>query len=167
MLRSLVGSEMCIRDSITTDFENPPQIVAGADLPRKNPPNYIGEEMVGDTGKTVTASQMESFPDLTPIILEADMETATARVRSVLDEMKMDVLAEGPVSEQSGSGWRVEAEFTSAWFGFKDDFIVRLTSLGDGETRIDVRSKSRVGRSDLGANAERVRAFAAKISDAG
>lgn len=165
-MRALAAANPVIHD-ITTDFENPPQILAAADLPRSNPPTYIGDEMVGDTGKTVAASQMEAFPDLTPIILKANMETATVRVRSAIDAMKMDVLAEGPVSEQSGSGWRVEAVYISTWFGFKDDFVVRLTSLGDGETRIDVRSKSRVGRSDLGANAVRVRTFSAKLADAG
>lgn len=155
---ALVEANPFIHD-ITTDFENPPQIAAAADLPRKNPPDYKGDELVGETGKTVAESQLAAFPDITPIILEGNVKAATERARTVIEKLGMEIIAEGPVSEESGSGWRIEAVFTSRWFRFKDDFIVRLRSDGDTSTRIDVRSKSRVGGSDLGANAERVRAF--------
>lgn len=53
---------------------------------------------------------------------------------------------------------RLEATETSGWFGFKDDVAIRILPEGDG-TRVDMRSISRVGRSDLGANARRVTAF--------
>ena len=69
------------------------------------------------------------------------------------------MLAEGLAAEVSNKVWRIEAVATTFWYGFKDDFIVRLTPMSDGGTRIDVRSKSRVGLSDLGANAQRVRKF--------
>jgi uncharacterized protein (DUF1499 family) len=52
----------------------------------------------------------------------------------------------------------IEATDTSFWFGFVDDFIVRIRP-DDKKTRIDLRSKSRVGISDLGANAARMREF--------
>ena len=61
-------------------------------------------------------------------------------------------------------GWLIEATETSTWFGFVDDFIVRLAP-GDGAVSIDVRSKSRVGGSDLGVNARRVRAFMEKMTE--
>jgi uncharacterized protein (DUF1499 family) len=50
---------------------------------------------------------------------------------------------------------RIEATDTTRWFGFKDDVVVRLTPWGSG-TRVDVRSVSRVGRSDVGTNARRI-----------
>ena len=50
----------------------------------------------------------------------------------------------------------------STWFGFKDDIVVRVRPEGAG-SRVDVRSMSRVGLSDLGANAARVRAFLARL----
>ena len=53
---------------------------------------------------------------------------------------------------------RVEATATTFWFGFKDDVIVRVLAEGEG-SRIDLRSMSRVGRSDIGANAARILAF--------
>ncbi len=157
-MRALAEAYPFIHD-ITTDFENPPEIVAAADLPRKNPADYVGDEQVGDTGKTVAQSQLEAFPDITPILIDADVQAATERARAAISALGMEVLAEGPVSEESGSGWRIEAVYTSQWFRFKDDFIVRIKNDTDGKTRLDVRSKSRVGGSDLGANGERIRAF--------
>ncbi|MEL7486679.1 MAG: DUF1499 domain-containing protein [Pseudomonadota bacterium] len=164
-MRALAQANPFIHD-ITTDFENPPQIVAAADFPRSNPAAYVGDEPVGETGKTVAESQMEAFADITPILLAEDLETVTEKVRAAIDAMGLEVLAEGPVSDASGSGWRIEAVHTSTFFRFKDDFIVRLTSASEGGTQIDIRSKSRVGGSDLGANAARIRDFRDRLSAA-
>jgi uncharacterized protein (DUF1499 family) len=57
---------------------------------------------------------------------------------------------------------RLEASHTSFWYGFTDDMVVRITETPEG-IRVDVRSKSRVGRSDLGQNAKRIRAFLAQF----
>ncbi|MGH7254552.1 MAG: DUF1499 domain-containing protein, partial [Nitrospirales bacterium] len=48
------------------------------------------------------------------------------------------------------------------WFGFKDDVVIRITPVGD-DTRVDVRSVSRVGRSDVGTNAQRIRTFLKRL----
>ena len=53
---------------------------------------------------------------------------------------------------QSGS---IEATVSSFWFDFKDDVMIRVMPEGEG-SRLDVRSISRVGLSDLGANSKRV-----------
>ena len=50
----------------------------------------------------------------------------------------------------------VEATATTFWFGFKDDVAVRVTAGASGGSVVDVRSVSRVGQSDLGANAGRI-----------
>jgi uncharacterized protein (DUF1499 family) len=65
------------------------------------------------------------------------------------------------VASDAATG-RIEATATSRWFGFKDDVVVRIRPEGAG-SRVDVRSMSRVGVGDLGANAERVREFLAKL----
>jgi uncharacterized protein (DUF1499 family) len=57
---------------------------------------------------------------------------------------------------------RIEATDTTRWFGFKDDIVVRLTPWGAG-TRVDVRSVSRIGRSDIGTNARRIRSYFEKL----
>ncbi|MGZ4895356.1 MAG: DUF1499 domain-containing protein, partial [Candidatus Angelobacter sp.] len=51
---------------------------------------------------------------------------------------------------------------TTFWFGFKDDIVVRIAADGNG-SRVDVRSLSRIGKSDVGANARRVRDYLAKV----
>ena len=160
-MRSLAAANPFIHD-ITTDFENPPAIVAAANLPRKNPPAYVGAEMVGETGKTVSQSQSDAFPDIKPLSVGADVSATAAAARDILRSMKMETLAETP---GDGGAMSIEAAYTSQWFGFKDDFVVRLTPEGAG-TRIDVRSKSRVGGSDLGANAARTRKFLAAMDAA-
>ncbi|MEM9169356.1 MAG: DUF1499 domain-containing protein [Pseudomonadota bacterium] len=165
-LQNLVAANPFIHD-ITTDMEDPPQIVAAAGAERKNPPRYVGDDPVGDTGKTVAEAQIAAYPDVVPIILDADVETATAKARAALDAMGLDVIAEGPAGPEAADGWRIEAVATTRWFKFKDDFIVRLRPAEEpGRTRIDVRSKSRIGGSDLGTNAKRIRAFSTKLQAA-
>jgi uncharacterized protein (DUF1499 family) len=53
---------------------------------------------------------------------------------------------------------RIEATDTTAMYGFKDDVVIRIRPRGEGSL-IDLRSVSRVGQSDLGANAARIQAF--------
>ena len=59
------------------------------------------------------------------------------------------------INRQDG---RVEATEKLAWFGFKDDVVFRVSETSEG-TRVDMRSKSRIGRSDVGVNADRIRQF--------
>lgn len=153
---------------VTTDFDNPPAIIAAANEPRKNPAEYRGMDKVpNDPNDLVVAdAQRLAFPDIAPILAEADLKTATAVAKDVVEAMGMDIIADGPADDVSGGGWRIEAVATSTWFGFKDDFIVRLTPMEDGRTKVDLRSKSRVGGSDLGANAARVREFMKRFNAA-
>jgi uncharacterized protein (DUF1499 family) len=58
---------------------------------------------------------------------------------------------------------RIEATDTTTWFGFQDDIVIRVRPEPTG-SRVDVRSVSRVGSSDVGANAKRVRAFLKAMS---
>jgi uncharacterized protein (DUF1499 family) len=58
---------------------------------------------------------------------------------------------------------RIEAVDTTFWFGFQDDVVVRIQPANDG-SRINVRSKSRVGVGDLGTNAARIRAYMEALS---
>jgi uncharacterized protein (DUF1499 family) len=61
---------------------------------------------------------------------------------------------------------RIEATDTTRWFGFKDDVVIRVRPHEAG-SRVDVRSKSRVGRGDAGTNAARIREFRSELSRAG
>jgi uncharacterized protein (DUF1499 family) len=65
------------------------------------------------------------------------------------------------VAEDAARG-RIEAYDKTLWFGFIDDIVIRLAPDGSG-TRVDMRSASRVGVSDLGKNAARIRAYFAML----
>ena len=57
---------------------------------------------------------------------------------------------------------RIEATATTFWFGFKDDVVIRIRGAGGGSA-VDMRSKSRVGLSDTGTNAARIRDYFDKL----
>lgn len=131
---------------ITTDSEHPPAFVAVLPLraDAANPPEYPGEE--------VARQQREAYPDVQPIEVTLAPAEAFARAERVAREMGWAIVAIVP---EEG---RIEATATTFWFGFKDDVVIRVRPTADG-SRLDIRSKSRVGRSDVGANAARIRRF--------
>ena len=136
---------------ISTDTENPPVFVAIAERRRgaPNPAAYDGPE--------VAAQQKKGYPDLGPLTLPAPPDRVLTAAEAVARRQGWEVLAVVPAEG------RLETTATTPWFGFKDDVVVRVKPAGTG-SRVDVRSKSRVGRSDLGANAKRIRAFLAELS---
>jgi uncharacterized protein (DUF1499 family) len=144
---------------ISTDISNPPRILAGALAERANPADYVGRDPApGSTPPMLIAeAQALAYPDIVPLEVAGSTEEVASRARSVVESMGMEVLAEG---DEPGIH-TIEAVATSFWFGFRDDFVVRIAGAGEGRSRIDIRSKSRVGQSDLGANAARIRAFSA------
>ena len=137
---------------ISTDVENPPTFVAL--LPeRKEAPNgfeygteLMSAEELGNTTRT-------AYPDVRPIESSLSVADAVARAEETLSGMGLEVVS---TDVEAGT---VEATATTLWFGFKDDFVVRVTP-SPGGSRVDARSMSRVGQSDIGANAARVIAFA-------
>ena len=136
---------------ITTDTEHPPEFVAvlplRADAP--NPATYEGAE--------IAAAQHEAYPDVRPLTTSSPPAATFDRALEAAREMGWDIVA---FDKDAG---RIEATATTRWFGFKDDVIVRITPEGTG-SKVDVRSVSRVGKSDVGANAKRIREFLKRLS---
>ena len=159
-MKGLIDTNPFIHD-ITTDFDNPPPIIAGAGFERKNPPQYVGAEKVRNSEMTVAEAQRAAFSDIKTKSVNASIDDAAQTVRAILKSMDMEIVRETSTEAER----LIEATYTSTWFGFIDDFVVRLQPEGD-VTLIDVRSKSRVGKSDLGANARRVTTFFEKIDAA-
>ncbi|MGI9239510.1 MAG: hypothetical protein ACR2RV_01840, partial [Verrucomicrobiales bacterium] len=117
-MQKAIAANPFIHD-ITTDFANPPQIVAAADLPRGNPASYDGADLVGgpdDGGVTVSMAQQKAFPDIVPLKLPMKMDQAVALSRQVITEMKMEILADAPASDATDSPRRIEAVYTSRGF---------------------------------------------------
>jgi uncharacterized protein (DUF1499 family) len=146
---SRAGGAPPIHD-ITTDVDDPPAFVAVLPLREgaANPPAYAGPE--------AAAQQRQAFPDIGPMMVGDAPAQAFAKALEAARSLGWEVVAS---VEDEG---RIEAVDTTRWFGFKDDIVVRLRPAGIG-TRVDVRSKSRVGMGDAGTNARRVRAFLAAM----
>lgn len=138
-----VASTVPMIHDISTDTQDPPQFVAAEKLrgPGDHPVTYDGPE--------VAALQRKAYPDL-------GTATFTASSEKVFEAAKAAVAAAGLqlVDADPGQG-RIEANQTSFLWGFTDDVVIRVREAG-GVSRVDVRSKSRVGRSDLGQNAKRI-----------
>lgn len=145
-LRQTVRSVPPIHD-ITTDFDNPPQYVriAGMRKQTDHPVAYDGPE--------AAAHQRKAYADIAPLVFKAPKEKVFDASRQVIASMGLELVDAEPIQG------RLEATDRSLLFGFEDDMVVRIVPAADGTTRVDLRSKSRVGRSDLGINANRVREF--------
>jgi uncharacterized protein (DUF1499 family) len=149
-LQNVARSVPPIHD-ITTDTERPPAFVAIVERRREapNPPEY--------GGPAVAAQQKQGYPDIGPVTVAAPPDRVLAAAEAAGRGLGWEIVAVAPAEG------RLEATATTPWFGFKDDVVVRVTAAGGG-SRVDVRSKSRVGRSDLGVNARRVRDFLAALA---
>ena len=128
---------------ISTDLVNPPTFVAIVALRANasNPAEYAGEE----TAK----QQRKAYPELTTLKYAQSTEQVFDAVQAAVNDLGWEL-----VHADKASGI-IEATDTTGWFGFKDDVVVRIRDT-DEESVLDIRSKSRVGKSDLGKNAERI-----------
>jgi uncharacterized protein (DUF1499 family) len=57
----------------------------------------------------------------------------------------------------------IQAVATTALLRFKDDVTITISRESEGAV-VNIRSRSRVGRSDLGTNARRIRRFQAELA---
>ena len=92
--------------------------------------------------------------------LDLPADAAFARARAAAEAMGWEIAVADPAAG------RIDAVATTFWFGFKDDVTVRVTP-AEGASRIEVRSRSRVGRGDAGTNARRIQAFLERMGLAG
>lgn len=131
---------------ISTDTKRPPEFVAVLPLrvDAPNPAEYGGPE--------IAAQQIGAYPDLQTFRMDAAPAQVLERAQEAARSLGWEIVAVDPASG------RIEATDTTFWFGFKDDVVIRVEPDGTG-SRVDVRSVSRVGGSDVGANTARIRAF--------
>ena len=137
---------------VTTDPGDPPAFEAvlplRADAP--NPATYGGAQ--------VAAQQAQGYPDIAPLETEVPAQRAFDAALAAATEMGWQIVAAEP------DAGRIEATDRTFWFGFTDDVVVRVQAT-DGGSRIDLRSTSRVGVSDMGTNAARVRDYLAELRE--
>jgi uncharacterized protein (DUF1499 family) len=138
-------------NDISTDTAEPPAMVVTQQM-RRGAPNPAAYP-----GNGAAAQQRAAYPDIQPILLALTPAEAFRRVDEVAMSMGWDIVARAPADG------RIEAIDTSEWFGMTDDIVVRIRPEGTSGTRIDIRSKSRIGESDFGENARRIRTFRDKL----
>ena len=136
---------------ITTDPDNPPPFVVVAPLRQER-----GENPVVYEGAKIAELQRRAYPDIVPFSLALPPAAAFNRAFDTAQQMGWTLLA---ADDAAG---RIEASDRSRWFGFTDDIVIRVTASGSG-SRIDLRSSSRLGRSDFGVNAARIGSYLAAL----
>lgn len=139
---------------VTTDTTNPPVFVVLAQA-RRAAPNGLDY-----AGGRVAELQKQAYPDLTT--LRSALPPAELFTRAA----KAAVDAGWHVVDTSPLDGRIEATATTPMFGFKDDVVIRVRAAEKG-SELDMRSMSRLGQSDVGANAARIRAFFETLKSAG
>jgi uncharacterized protein (DUF1499 family) len=139
---------------ITTDTANPPTFVALADA-RKASANgleYQGAEIAG--------KQKQAYPEIVPLSSQLPPVELFKKAETAARMAGWEIAA---ADAQAG---RIEATATSLIYRFKDDIVIRITPAGNG-SQLDMRSMSRVGQSDVGTNAKRIREFIVALKVAG
>ena len=140
---------------ISTDTSNPPRFET---LARQRPRGRVDYP-----GAATAALQRTGYPDIVPLDLEVPARLAYDAALAVVTKRKWSISdARAPtLARRDGV---IEATARTPIMGFRDDVVVRITPMGRG-TRVDVRSASRVGTHDLGANASRIRGLLEDIDD--
>jgi uncharacterized protein (DUF1499 family) len=143
-------------NDLTTDTRAPPafQTLAKArSEPGANPAAYPGERFANE--------QARAYPDIKPMLVNRSSAEAFELVVEAVRKLKMEIVREEGPTAEGGEG-AIEAVDRTIVVGFYDDVAIRVTG-SDESARIDIRSAARFGRTDFGANAERVRALMKEI----
>jgi uncharacterized protein (DUF1499 family) len=145
-----------VLSDISTDVANPPYF----SLSRAAYDARDGFQPKGLPARAREA-QRPAYPDVEPIVVDLDADEAFALVLKTAKAVGWKMVDQRPPGGRTGEG---HADFLDKTLimGFDEDITVRLKTL-PGQTRIDLRSASRYGRHDFGANAARIAAFADEL----
>jgi uncharacterized protein (DUF1499 family) len=135
---------------ISTNTDSPPTFEAVLPL-------RAGAKNTVDYPAATGVQQRQAYPDIAPLMLPLAPPAAFGRAVDTARAMGWDIVATAP------DKLRLEATDTTLLFGFQDDIVVRVTPQAQGSV-VDVRSLSRVGGHDFGANARRVRVYLKRLA---
>lgn len=137
-------------------------------------PDYAEGNWPGTPGKLVSELQEEAetkaagkgtvYPKMEPLYFSQSPDEVATVAERIMRKRGWKIVSPAPVDGNAVSQVQLEGTETSGWFGFKDDIAVRIRPV-DGATRVDIRSTSRVGLSDLGANSARVYSLMVELED--
>lgn len=139
-------------NDFTTDATDPPTFVHATTLPAN-----VGRDM--SYPPSFAEIQQQCCDDLRPVRLAVPPVTALAAVHQAALKMP-----DWTVTNVDAAAGTMEAIATTRLFHFQDDIVIRVRPDGDAASRVDMRSKSRDGKGDMGTNAARIRAFVALLS---
>jgi hypothetical protein len=144
-------------NDITTDPVDPPRFEAITKLrPR-------GANPVAYPGPAAMKFQRAAYPDIEPLLVSVPPIEAYDAALAVITKRKWRIVDLRPPQTGRREG-RIEAVARTPIMGFRDDIVVRVRAAEDG-ARIDMRSASRYGQHDFGANASRLRSLSSDIDD--
>jgi uncharacterized protein (DUF1499 family) len=135
---------------ISTDTSDPPPFVDVL-------PMRTGAKNAVDYKPETAAEQKRGYPDIAPLRLDVPPAEAFNRAEHAARAMGWQIVSVSPTA------LRIEATDTTLLFGFKDDIVIRVRPQGAGSV-LDVRSLLRIGGSDIGTNAKRVRRFLKEVT---
>lgn len=138
-------------NDITTDTANPPEFIAALSLT----PNH-GRDM-SYPGESFARRQQAAYPDIAPLRLPLPPANAFQLVKNVAEAMPRWQLA-----RVEPDSLRVEGVAETPLFRFRDDFVIEVRAYSTGSL-VQMRSRSREGKGDLGVNAQRIRDFFAAL----
>lgn len=142
-------------NDVTTDPLNPPRFDVIARLRPRGTVEYAGLH--------AAEQQRAAYPDIEPLEVSATAQVAYDSALAVINKRKWRVVVERPPQAGRRDG-QIEAVARTPIMGFRDDVAVRIRAARDGAV-IDVRSASRYGKHDLGANASRVSSLLEDIDE--
>lgn len=150
------GSKVPPIHDVSTDTVDPPAYVAVLPLRAGAPNTTVYGGSKGMTHERLAQLQADAYPDLKTQTIAQPPNVVFDRALAAVKKLGWKLVAAVPAEG------RIEATYTTFWFRFKDDVVIRMRPAGDG-TIIDARSLSRVGGGDAGTNARRLRAFFAAL----
>lgn len=149
----LRGWELPPLTDIATDPADPPAFIFASAERRP------GDNPLAHPGDSAAVAQMAAYPDIQPLRVSQPPDETFALALQLVEQRGWRVLDSGSGSQ------RIEAVDTSPVLRMVYDIVIEITPDGAG-SRVDMRSASRTGQRDLGANADRIRAFLAELQTA-
>lgn len=143
-------------NDVSTDLIQPPQFVDILGLPE-----HQGKDLAYDPA--FAEKQKKLHPEVKPLGFRADASELFFKVIQIAQtEPSWQIIS---VNEKD---LRLEAVATTRLIGFKDDIVIeiRISEEDPQQCQVHMRSRSRVGKGDLGANARRIKAFMSSLQSA-
>jgi uncharacterized protein (DUF1499 family) len=143
-------------NDVSTDFESPPSFMISS---------RARAARGGQTPPAPTAAARKAaYPEIQPAMVDLEAEQAYRLALRICKDLGWRIVDATPPNLRGDGVAHVDATDRSLIFGFVSDIAIRVRPLTN-QTRIDIRSVSRIGKHDFGANARRIRRFLAAVQE--